>query len=298
MESGVKSRGEYFFQFISHLFLMLLVLAVVIPFLVLISSSFSEESALRVCGYALFPRNFSTHAYAYLFVTTGSSILNAYGITLLVTVVGTALCLLIAPMLAYVLSRRDYPRRKLFSFLVLFTMLFNGGLVPNYIMWTQLFGIKNTIWALIFPKLLMSGFGILLMRNYFQTNIHPGLIEAARIDGANEFVTYRKVVLPLSLPILATIGLMAGISYWNDWENGLYYITNPELYSLQNLLNRINTSIQFLASIANDTSVRVEMPSTSVRMAMAVIGVVPIMLLYPFFQKYFIRGISIGGIKE
>ena len=298
MESGVKSRGEYFFQFISHLFLMLLVLAVVIPFLVLISSSLSEERALRVYGYALFPRSFSTHAYAYLFVTMGSSILNAYGITLLVTVVGTTLCLLIAPMLAYVLSRRDYPRRKLFSFLVLFTMLFNGGLVPNYIMWIQLFGIKNTIWALIFPKLLMSGFGIMLMRNYFQTNIHPGLIEAARIDGANEFVTYRKVELPLSLPILATIGLMAGISYWNDWENGLYYITNPELYSLQNLLNRINTSIQFLASIANDTSVRVEMPSTSVRMAMAVIGVVPIMLLYPFFQKYFIRGISIGGIKE
>jgi putative aldouronate transport system permease protein len=129
-------------------------------------------------------------------------------------------------------------------------------------------------------------------------NIHPALIEAAKIDGAGEFQIYFNIIVPLSLPIIATIGLMVGINYWNDWELGLYYITNPRLYSLQNLLNRILTNARFLASISSSVSVRVEIPGISVRMAMAVIGVVPIMVLYPFFQKYFIKGITLGGVKE
>lgn len=298
MDGTVKSRAEYIFQVVSHFFLILLGLSVVLPFALLLISSMTPEKDLLVNGYSLFPARLSGHAYDYLFRTNGANILWAYGVTVIVTMAGTMLSLLTAPMLAWAISRKDYPRRKLLSFLVLFTMLFNGGLVPNYIMWTQLFHVKNTVFALIFPKLLMSGFGIMLMRNYLQHNIHPGLIEAAKIDGGNEFRIYCSVVLPLSLPILATFGLMVGISYWNDWENGLYYITNPVLYSLQNLLNRITTSIQFLATMSQDISVKVEMPSISVRMAMAVIGVVPIMLLYPFFQKYFIRGISLGGIKE
>jgi putative aldouronate transport system permease protein len=129
-------------------------------------------------------------------------------------------------------------------------------------------------------------------------NIHPALIEAAKIDGAGEFQIYFNIIIPLSLPIMATVGLMVGITYWNDWELGLYYITNPKLFSLQNLLNRILTNAQFLASMSSNFSIRVEIPGISVRMAMAVIGVVPVMVLYPFFQKYFIKGITLGGVKE
>ena len=176
-------------------------------------------------------------------------------------------------------------------------MLFNGGLVPQYLMWTQIFGVKNTLFALIFPNLVFNGFYVLLMKSFFTLNIHPALIEAAKIDGAHEFFIYRKIVMPLSLPILATIGLMVGIGYWNDWMNGLYYLTNVELFSLQNVLNRILVTIQALAQMGNDSSLAVELPSISIRMAMAVIGTVPIMALYPFFQKYFVKGISLGGVK-
>jgi putative aldouronate transport system permease protein len=233
-----------------------------------------------------------------VFRTNRENIFRAYGITFLVTVIGTTLSLLIAPMLAYALSRKDYQWRRVVTFLVFFTMLFNGGLVPSYIMWTRLFHIKNTIFALIFPSLLFNGFYIMLMKSYFSINIHPSLIEAAKIDGAGEFMIYFKIVIPLSLPIVAAIGLMVGIGYWNDWQLGLYYITNPKLYNLQNLLNRILTNAQFLASLASDISVQVELPSIGIRMAMAVIGVIPIMVLYPFFQRYFIKGITLGGVKE
>jgi putative aldouronate transport system permease protein len=225
-------------------------------------------------------------------------VFRSYGITFFITALGTSISLIVAPMLAYAISRRDYPRRGIISFLVFFTMIFNGGLVASYIMWTRVFFIKNTIWALIFPSLLFNGFYVMLMRSYFQMNIHPALLEAARIDGAGEFRTYFKIVLPLSLPIIATIGLMVAIGYWNDWQNGLYYITDPKLYSLQNLLNRILTNAKYLASISSSVSVQVELPSIGIRMAMAVIGVIPIMILYPFFQRYFIKGIALGGVKE
>lgn len=164
-------------------------------------------------------------------------------------------------------------------------------------MWTQIFHLKNSIFALIIPTLLLNGFNVILMRSNFQSNIHPAMIEAAKIDGAGEFYIYRKIVLPLSLPIMATIGLMTGINYWNDWTNGLYYITNSKLYSLQQLLNTIMTNIQALTQMTTVT-VTQKMPSTSIRMAMAVIGVVPILILYPFFQKYFVKGIALGGVKE
>ena len=178
-------------------------------------------------------------------------------------------------------------------------MLFNGGIVPSYIMWTQTFHIKNTIWALIIPTLVMNGFFVILYKNNFATNIHPALIEAAKIDGANEWIIYFKIVLPLSLPILATVGLMVALGYWNDWTNGLYYITDQKLYSLQLLLKSIIDNIRNLASMSVNTgTAAAQMPSNSIRMAMAVIGVIPVMALYPFFQKAFVAGISLGGVKE
>jgi putative aldouronate transport system permease protein len=253
---------------------------------------------LLVDGYSFFPKKWSLGAYNYVFRTNGENVFRAYAVTLFITAAGTSLSLLIAPMLAYALSRRDYRRRGFFSFMVFFTMLFNGGLVASYMMWSQLFHVKNTIFALIFPGLLFNGFSIMLMRSYFTINIHPAMIEAAKIDGAGEFRIYFSIVVPLSLPILATVGLMIGIGYWNDWTNGLYYLTDPRLFSLQNLLNRILTNAKFLASISNDVNVQVDLPTVGVRMAMAVIGVIPVMALYPFFQRFFIKGITLGGVKE
>lgn len=297
--TGVKGAGDKRFQVLINVILVILTLLAVLPFLLLLSSSLTDDATLMRYGYNFLPRKFSAEAYKYLFTTNGANVLRSYGITMLVTVVGTLISLVLAPMLAYPLARRDYKRSKLFTFLVFFTMLFNGGIVPSYIMWTQTFHIKNTIWALIIPTLVMNGFFVILYKNNFATNIHPALIEAAKIDGANEWIIYFKIVLPLSLPILATVGLMVALGYWNDWTNGLYYITDQKLYSLQLLLKSIIDNIRNLASMSVNTgTAAAQMPSNSIRMAMAVIGVIPVMALYPFFQKAFVAGISLGGVKE
>lgn len=284
-------------QIILNLILLGFALAAILPFILLIVSSLTDEKILMAEGYKYFPSQLSFEAYKFVFGTNGASIARAYSITVFNTVVGTTLSLSIAPMMAYVLSRHDYRKRKVLTFMVFFTMLFNGGFVPQYLMWTQLFKVKNTLLALILPNLLFNGFYVLLMKSYFAMNIHPALIEAAKIDGANEIYIYRKIILPLSLPILATIGLMVGIGYWNDWQNGLYYITENKLFSLQNMLNRILVNIRLLSEFSQDAKVDVEIPSISVRMAMAVIGSAPIMMFYPFFQRYFVKGITLGGVK-
>jgi len=292
---GIK-KSDFKYQACLNIILMLFALASILPFLLLVIASFTDENTLIQSGYTFFPAKFSINAYKYL-IYQGPMIFRAYGITFLVTIVGTSLNLILTAMIAYPLSRKDFSKRKLFSFIVFFTMLFNGGLVPSYLMWTQFFHIKNTIFALIFPNLLMNAFGVILMQNYFSHNIPHELIEAAEIDGSGEFKTFFKVVLPLSLPILATVGLMSAISYWNDWTNGLYYLTDQSLFSLQNVLNRILTDLQFLSSSTVSTQVHMDMPSTGIRMAIAVVGVVPILALYPFFQKYFVKGITLGAVK-
>lgn len=297
-DSSVKGAKEKRFQVLINVIMIILTLLAVLPFILLLGSSLTENTTLAKFGYNFWPRKFSAYAYQYLFSSNASRIFRAYGITVLVTVIGTTISLLVGPLLAYPLSRRDYKRAKVITFLVFFTMLFNGGIVPSYIMWTQTFHIKNTIWSLIFPTLLFNGFYIILFKNNFATNIHPALIEAAKIDGAGEWYIYFKIILPLSLPIMATIGLMVGLGYWNDWANGLYYITDDKLYSLQQLLKSIIDNIKNLQSIAQGSAAAAQLPSTSIRMAMAVVGVIPVMILYPFFQKAFIAGISLGGVKE
>ena len=229
----------------------------------------------------------------------GSSgkIVRAFMITILVTASGTAVGLLFTMMFAYPLSRRELPLRSLIAFYVFFTMLFNGGLVPTYMMWTQTFHIKNTIWALIIPKFLMSPFYIIMMRSFFQNSIPESLIEAARLDGCGEFKILFCIVVPLSKPIIATVALMAGLNYWNDWTNSLYYVTDESLFSIQAMLNTIMTNLQFLANSPVAGQAAVALPSAGVRMAIAVIGVVPILCIYPFFQKYFVKGIVVGGVK-
>ncbi len=299
-DTSVRGKGDIQFQIIVHIVLIVLTLCAIMPFILLLGSSFTTDSVLMKYGYNFWPRQFSAYAYQYLFSTNGAEVIHAYGITLLITIIGTAISLVVGPMLAYPLSRKDYSRGKIITFLVFFTMLFNGGLVPSYINWTQNFHVKNTIWALIFPTLLFNGFYIILYKSNFSSNIHPALIEAAKIDGAGEWYIYFKIILPLSLPILATIGLMTCLGYWNDWANGLYFISDKNLYSLQQLLKSIIDNIQALAQVNNSSSAAaaLSLPSNSIRMAMAVVGVVPIMVLYPFFQKAFVAGISLGAVKE
>ena len=294
----ITSKGEKIYQVMINLLLVMMCLLAVIPVWLMAASSLTDNNTLLSSGYAMWPKVWSLEAYKYLFAK-GADIGRSLMISVFITVVGTCVSLVIAPLLAYPLSRKDFAAHNVLSFIVFFTMLFNGGIVSSYIMWTQIFHIKNTIWALIIPGLLMNAFNVILLKNYFAQNIPPALIEAAKIDGAGEFYIFFRIILPLSLPIIATVGLMTGIGYWNDWTNGLYYITKTELFSLQNYLNRILQNVQFLASSSslNAGAQNVQLPSVSVRMAIAVVGCLPIMLLYPFFQKYFVKGITIGAVK-
>jgi len=296
-DNRILSTGERVEQVVLHVILAFLALCALLPFILLVSSSLTSESSVLAQGFNFWPRDFDWYAYYYLFITSRNAIIRAYGISMFITVVGTGLTLFFSPMLAYAISRKDYKRAGVISFYVFFSIIFNGGIVPQFLMWTTLFGINNTIWALVFPNLLINGFLLMIARNYFRNNIHPAFIEAAKIDGASEWQIYFKIVMPQSMPILAILGLMVGLNYWNDWVNGLYYITDPTLYSLQVLLSNILLNAAALAEMG-DAAIDMHMPATTVRMAIAVIGVIPIMTLFPFFQKYFVKGITIGGVKE
>ena len=270
----------------------------VAPFILLVMSSITEEKSLIANGYSFFPKEFSLYAYQYLLTGSGA-LLRSYVISFIVTAVGTLSNLIITILYAYPLSRKELPGRNFFAFFLFFTMLFSGGLVPSYIMWTRTFHIQNTILALLVPNLLMGAFNVIMMRTYFTANIPDAVIEAARIDGADEFRILFRVVLPMALPILATIGMLVGLSYWNDWMNGLYYINDDKLYSVQVLLTNIQRQMESLKqSMGTGGNVSVgELPSTSIRMAINVMGILPVMLIYPFIQKYLVRGIAIGAVK-
>jgi len=291
---------QQMFQWSVHLFFFLIVCMCILPFVLLVTTSFTDEMTILKDGYSFFPSKLSLEAYKFLW-QDAANISRAYGLTILVTVIGTSVGLTMSAMLSYPISRKDMPLRKQLSFYVFFTMLFNGGLVPTYLIYTQVFDLKNTLIALIIPGLLTNGFYILIMRTFFMNSIPIQVIESASIDGAGEFRIFFRIVLPLSLPIIATVGMMQSIGYWNDWFNGLIYITDSKLFSLQNLLNRILLNVQFLqtnSSMAStDVAQSANIPMESIRMAMAVIGVVPLLLAYPFFQKYFVKGLVVGAVK-
>lgn len=299
-DSSVKTKSDKIYQAILIVILLIFALCAILPFLMLLSSSFTEEATLAQSGYNFFPRKFSAYAYEYLFKSNGAKVWKAYGITFFVTIVGTAFSLLIGPMLGWVLSRKDYKRGKVLTFMVFFTMLFNGGLVPTYLMYADTFHIKNTIWALILPNLLVRAYYIMLMRSYFLNNLPGEVLEAASIDGATEFQIFGKVAIPMSKPIIATVLMFSMILYWNDWQNGLYYITTKtNLYTIQNLLNRMIQEIQFLSNnaVVGQSTSTANIPSATVRMAIAVVGILPIAIVYPFVQKNFAKGITLGAVK-
>lgn len=288
-----KNKGIHI---LANVVLGLLALCVVIPFVLLISSSITSEQSLIRDGYGFIPKDIDFTAYKVL-LGGSTSILHGYVISFLVTFLGTAISLIITTLFAYPLSRKDLPGRSKLAFFLFFTMLFNGGLVPSYMMWTQVFDIKNTIWALLLPNLLMSGFNVIMMRTFFTTNIPEPVIDAAKIDGAGEFKLLVSVVLPMSLPILATIGLLVGLGYWNDWLNGLYYVNDDSLYSVQVILNKMLLNAEAMKKAASAGIMSGSLPSTGMKMAVAVLGALPIMVLYPFFQKYFVKGITVGAVK-
>jgi putative aldouronate transport system permease protein len=292
------SKSYRGWQWAAHFILGLFSLACILPFVLLIMASITDDRLIVTEGYTFFPSGFSLSAYKYLWEQS-APIFHAYGITILVTVVGTTASLIMTSMLAYPLSRKDLPGGMVLAFIVFFTLLFNGGLVPTYMVYTQIFELKNTLLALLIPWLLMNGFNVLLMRAFFSSTVPTAVLESASIDGAGEFKIYYSIVLQLSLPIMATVGMFQGLAYWNDWNNGLVFVTEPDLFSLQNVLNRIMNDIQFLAnnSNMNTGNAMAHLPSETFRMAIAVIGVLPILAAYPFFQKYFVKGLTIGAVK-
>lgn len=291
-----ESKG---FNRFATIVLAILVIIALLPIVLIVVASFTSETALLQNGYSFFPKEWSTAAYYYM-VKQGITIVRSYGISFLVTIVGTVVSVLLTTMLAYPMARGSFKGKNILAFFVFFTMLFNGGIVPSYIMWTKIFHIQNTIWALIIPNYLVSAFNVILVKNYYQNSIPDSLIEAAQIDGATEFTIFRKVMLPLAVPTVATISLFTGLCYWNDWTNGLYYVNDEKYFSIQLLLMKIMNNVQALKANSNASLLGtgvVDLPGTSIRMAMAVVGILPILLIYPFIQKYLVRGVVVGAVK-
>jgi len=286
------------FQAAAHIIMIILSLIVIFPLVLLIMSSISQESDILKYGYSIIPKALDFTAYKYIFGE--GSVFHSYFITITVTIIGTVIGVIMTTMISYVLTVPGLPGKRFLSFYILFTMLFSGGLVPSYMMWTKIFNIKNTIWALLVPSLLCSAFHIMITRTYFQQNVPKEVLESARIDGMTEFGIFFKIVLPLSVPIIATIGFMKALMYWNDWTNSLYYITDKKLVGIQALLNNMLTNVQYLSksmdasSIATDTT---NIPTLGIRMAVAVVGMIPMIILYPFFQKYYMKGLTVGAVK-
>ena len=291
---------ERTFFIVSCVLVVIFALFCLLPVVLVISASLTEERALVADGYRLIPSKFSLASYTYLW-RQRSMIGRAYMISIIVTVTGTVLGVIFTAMCAYPLSRSAFRWRNVFTFIIFFTMLFNGGVVSSYIVWTRGFHIKNTIFALIFPNYLVGAFNIILVKNYYQNNIPASLIEAAKLDGATEPQIFRMIMVPLSKPVIVTITMFSSLAYWNDWTNGLYYINKKELFSVQLMLNEIQQNVMLLRT-ANDrlgaASVNVaDIPSNGVRMAIAIIALLPIMIIFPFIQKELIKGVVIGAVK-
>ena len=299
MENTLTNKKPRKFQLglvLIYIFVALFAALCLYPFLLVISGSFTSKSEATLYGYSLIPRSFTTAAYETLFANM-RSIINGYKVTVFVTVVGTALSLLVNSMMGFVLSRKQLVFRRLMNFFVLFTMLFNGGMVSWYIICTKL-GMRDTIWALILP-MAVGAWYIFLFRNYFNS-IPDALYESAKIDGAGDMRIFFQIYIRLATPVLATVTLFTALGYWNDWWLGLMLIEKDTLQPLQMLLRMIISNIQFLQTMESSPQVQklmASIPSESVRMALVIITTGPILLLYPFIQRYFVKGIMVGAVK-
>lgn len=277
-----------------HAVLIIISLLCLIPLLLIISASLTENQTLITEGFRLIPAELDTFAYDYI-LTNPEQIVRAYGVTVFITVVGTTLATILMSMLAYPLSRKEFRLNKFLSFMVFFTMLFNGGLVPYYILMTQFLHLQDSLLALILPG-LVNPFYVLILRTYF-VGLPDEIFDSARVDGATEFQIFMLIAMPMAKPALATIGLLVAIGYWNEWVNVLYFINDPNKVTLQFLLHRIQEQIQFLNQNPEFASLGVRVPEQSVRMAVAVLAVGPAALAFLFVQKYLVRGITLGAFK-
>lgn len=273
----------------------------IFPFVFVIIISFTDEMSLALNGYKLIPQKLSLNSYAYL-LKAGDQLARSYMVSIFITIVGTIITLVITASYAYVIYKKDFKYRKHFTFIAFFTMLFNGGLVPFYMVMTQILHMRDKVWALILP-LCLNAFYIIVLRTFFQINIPDSILESAEIDGSREYRIFFQIVLPISLPGLAVIGLFSSLGYWNDWFNALLFIDSPNLTPLQYLLMRIEKNMEFIIqnaqkmSSGQTASVVKSMPRESAKMAIVVMSVLPIACAYPFFQKYFISGLTIGSVK-
>ncbi|MGX7417545.1 carbohydrate ABC transporter permease [Carnobacterium gallinarum] len=287
-------------DFLFNLLVAIFAFSCIFPFIFVIIISLTSEASLITNGYALIPKEWSFEGYRYL-AEMKDQILQALFVTVFVTVVGTLVNVTFTSTYAYAISRPSFKYRRFFTVMALITMLFSPGMVPNYIVMTNMLQLKDTIWALILPMAL-SPFNIIVMRTFFKRSVPDAIIESAKIDGASELRVFLQIVLPLAVPGIATISLFAALGYWNDWFNALLYIQSDNLVPLQYLLMKIQANIEYMTKAAGMSaqmaSGAAAIPKEATRMAMVVISTLPIACSYPFFQKYFISGLTIGGVKE
>ncbi len=286
-------------NFLFNILFLVLALACIVPVVFVFMISITSEASLAKYGYQLFPREFSLKSYQFLWGEK-AMILRALAISVLVTVSGTAIGVALTTTMGYVLSRPGYKLNGFLTWIVFIPMIFNGGMIASYVVNTNLLNLKNSIWVLILP-LAVSSFNVIVCKTFFRTTIPDSIIESAKIDGASQLSIFSRIVLPISKPVIATISLFLTFSYWNDWFQSSLYISNSKLLSLQALLNSIQRNIQFLASNPS-AGVSLQqyknmMPQEGARMAIAIVIVIPIACAYPFFQKYFISGLTIGAVK-
>lgn len=275
-------------------------LCCVIPLIFVIIISLTDKTSIAAIGYSFFPQKWSFSAYEMLWKSR-DSIIRAFGISIFITVVGTVLGLFLNATMGYVLSRRSFKLRKLYTWLVFIPMIFNGGMVSTYIIYTQLLGLRDNILVLILP-LAVSSFNVIILRTFFQTTVPDSLIESGKIDGASQLRIFFQIVLPISLPALATIGLFLCFGYWNDWWNAFMYLNDPALFPLQYVLINIERTFEFFTKNAafigyEAYQLSAMLPEDGMKMALVVVIVLPIACAYPFFQKYFVSGLTIGAVK-
>lgn len=279
----------------SYFFVGLFALICLFPFALMISSSFMTEKEIVLEGYKLFPKELTLSAYRFL-LGNPQKIINAYKVTIFITLMGTALGLFFMSMAGYVLNRKDFKYRDFFSFFIYFTTLFSGGLIPSYILMVKHLHLKNSVFAMILPGVI-SAWSIFLMRN-FMKSIPDSLYESATIDGAGNFRIYWQIFMPLAIPALATVGLFSALGFWNEWYNAMLYIESPNKYPLQYFLQKMVNQANVQALINQGVVIDIsELPTQSIKMATAVVATGPIILLYPFIQRYFIGGLTIGAVK-
>jgi len=283
-----------------NIMMVALCIVCITPILLVVAISLTKESSLWEHGYRLIPKDISLDGYAFLLQNQGL-ILRALGVSVFITALGTVLGVTLNSLMGYVLSRREYRMQRFFVWFVFIPMIFSGGLVATYFVVSQFLRLSDTIWVLILP-LAVSSFNVILCKTFFRATIPDSLIESAKLDGASQLRIFFSIVFPLSLPVLATIGLFMSFAYWNDWFTAMLYIDNPSLLSLQAYLNRLLADINFLAQNAallgmTQAQLLATMPREAARMAIVIVAILPIACVYPFFQRYFVSGLMIGAIK-